>query len=121
MTWTDLEASERLERCVTELRKGFASRFEAIECGLYMQANHPAFYAVGKWVLSIDSDPRAVIAKVLNGFFADQWAKDRQFPIKALAACPQKYYGREERQAERSAELQHLINARKEREGRHGS
>jgi hypothetical protein len=115
--WANMEESERLERATLEVRKGFQSRFEAIECGMFVQGAHPAFYTVAKWVLSVGGDPRQVIAGLLNGFFADSYAKDRHFPIRLLAACPQQYYKGARAPAEKSPELQKLIEDRAAREG----
>jgi hypothetical protein len=54
-------------------------------------ANRRAIADVALYVAKVGGDHHAVIAEMLDGFFADEWAISKRWPWKALAKDPGRY------------------------------
>ncbi len=74
------------------VRVEFARRFEQAERSLWTRQGDPAVELLAAWALSVPGDPKAAVTRLLDGFFADGWARSRHFDVQHLAKYPQKYF-----------------------------
>jgi hypothetical protein len=50
------------------------------------------YESIARWLDDKGGDPERVLRTLLDGWFADAWARDHGYPISALANDPPKYY-----------------------------
>lgn len=88
-----LDTRERNEVGAASLvRREFARRFEAAEGSFWPMAGDPAVELLARWLVSLRGDMATNLAKLLDGFFADEWCHSAHFPVRHLARHPQKYF-----------------------------
>jgi hypothetical protein len=94
---------ERAHREAESLvRVEFARRFEQTGQGLWTLHGDPALATLAAWACSMPGETSETVTRLLDAFFADQWAASQHFPVRHLARYPQKYFA--PRQAPKTAQ-----------------
>lgn len=95
--------SSNLDSVVRELTRGYQARYEKHANDAWMAAaqNRREIQSVAAYVAAVPGETSEVVADVLDGFFASEWATKERWPWRALAKNPGSY--RPDRTAEREA------------------
>lgn len=95
--------STNLNLVVSELTRGYQARYEkhAGDAWMSAAANRREIQTVAAYVAAVPGETSEVVADVLDGFFASEWATKERWPWRALAKNPGSY--RPDRTAEREA------------------
>lgn len=77
--------------------RGYQRRYEREAQSAWQSyaANEPQLREVSAWVAAEadrhEVDPTRVVDRMLDGFFADEWARDHDWPLRRLAKDPARY------------------------------
>ncbi len=86
----DHDAQADAERLV---RREFSRRYEAAQKDLWTQPNDPGVTTLATWLSRKPAAERAAaLAKTLDTFFADPWARANHFPVNHLGRYAKKYF-----------------------------
>ena len=76
------------------VRVEFAKRYEIENpsAGLWNGAGDPGVGLLAAWLSSLQGEPEANLARTLDGFFGDAWARSKHFPIGHLGRNAARYF-----------------------------